>query len=68
MTAQPGQIEFYLPPQMTAHDHASALGRLGGIERARRNRERDRLDHERFKAKAREICAEIGKDIPEAIQ
>lgn len=33
------QIELYLPPPITAHQAAAILGKLGGQERARRNRE-----------------------------
>lgn len=55
------QIELYLPPPITAHEAAAILGRLGGQERARR-------DREPIKAKTRELCVELGKPIPEAIQ
>ena len=33
------QIEFYLPPPITAHEAASIIGRLGGQARARKLRE-----------------------------
>ena len=32
------QIEFYLPPPITAHEAASIIGRLGGKARAQQQR------------------------------
>lgn len=49
------QIEFYLPPPITAHEAAAIIGRLGGKARA----EKVRIP---IRAKARELRREAGMD------
>jgi hypothetical protein len=61
VVSAPVQFVMVLPKPITAHEAAAILGKLGGQERARRNREP-------IKAKARELREQLGLAPREELQ